>query len=107
MERQKSLSNQKGVKRMLEDYVIYGLQDLISNEVIQMESGVEILNNAINLIRENKYSLDKLGCPNCYEKDDLICLGSIDNHKYYECKNCNTKIKVKVFYEIIDYKTNK
>ena len=91
---------------MLEDYVIYGLQDLISNRFVQMENGVEVLNNAIKLIKENKYSFDRLGCPNCYEKDYLICLGSVDNHKYYECQNCKTKIKVKMFYEIIDFKTN-
>ena len=91
---------------MLEDYVIYGLQDLISNKIVQMESGVEVLNNAIKIIKENKYSLDRLGCPHCFEKDDLICLGSVDNYKYYECQNCKTKIKVKVFYEIIDFKTN-
>jgi len=92
---------------MLEDYVIYGLQDLISNKIVQMESGVEVLNNAIKLIKENKYSLDQLGCPCCFEKDDLVCLGKIDDYEYYQCQNCKTKIKVKVFYEIIDFKTNK
>ena len=91
---------------MLEDYVIYGLQDLISNKIIQMESGVDVLNNAIKIIKKNKYSLDRLGCPNCFEKNELICLGSVDNHKYYECQKCKTKIKVEVFYEIIDFKTN-
>jgi len=91
---------------MLEDYVIYGLQDLIGSGMIEVEGGIEVLNNAIKLIKETKYSLDKLGCPNCFEKENLICLGSVDNHKYYECQNCKAKIKVKAFYEIIDYQTN-
>ena len=101
----KKISDRKGGNTMLEDYVIYGLQDLINNKTVQMENGVEVLNNAIKLIKENKYSLDRLGCPCCFEKEDLVCLGKVGGYKYYECQNCKTKIKVKVFYEIIGFKT--
>jgi len=48
------LSNQKGESIILRDNFIYGLQDLISNKVVQMENRVEVLNNYIKLIRENK-----------------------------------------------------
>jgi len=46
-----------------------------------------------------------LGCPCCFEKEDLVCLGKVDGYKYYECQKCKTKIKVKVLYEIIGFKT--
>ena len=89
---------------MLKDYVIYGLKDLIENEYIQTGGGVEILNNAIRLINEDRYLIDDIGCPHCKCREKLVPLGSVDNFKYYECQNCNTKIKVRVFNEIVDYK---
>lgn len=89
---------------MLKDYIIYGLKDLIANESVKVNGGIEILNNAIKLISKDRASLNEIGCPKCHSKDELVCLGSVDDHKYYECSNCNTKIKVKVFNEIVDYK---
>ncbi|MCF8000469.1 MAG: hypothetical protein K9K76_01230 [Halanaerobiales bacterium] len=88
---------------MYKDQIIYGLQDLISKKEVQEEGGVAILNDAIRLLNEQNYFIDDIGCPNCHHRDDLVCLGSVDNHKYYECKNCNAKIKVRIFNEIIDY----
>ena len=92
---------------MLKDYVIYGLRDMIDDRNYKSKGDTEILNSAIKLIRENKYSLDRMGCPNCFEKEKLVCLGTIDDYKYYRCKNCGTKIKVEVFHEIIDFETKK
>ena len=88
---------------MLEDYVIYGLQDMMGNRNYNTKGDTEILNNAITLIRESKYSLERLGCPNCFEKGNLDYLGDMNDYKYYRCKNCDTRIKVEEFYEIVDF----
>ena len=92
---------------MLKDYVIYGLRDMIDDRNYKSKGDTEILNSAIKLIRDNKYSLDRIGCPNCSEKEDLIYLGAMNEFKYYGCKNCYVRIKVKVFHEIVDFYTNK
>jgi len=89
---------------MLKDYIIYGLKDLLANESVRVNGGIEVLNNAIKLINKDSMLLKDIGCPNCNSKDELVCLGSVDDHKYYECSSCNTKIKVKVFKKIVDYK---
>ena len=37
---------------MLRDYIIYGLKDLISNESVRVNGGIEIINKAIKLINK-------------------------------------------------------
>lgn len=89
---------------MLEEQVIYGLRDLISNKEIQREGGIDILNSAVKLIKNNIYGLDEIGCPNCHQFDYLNYIGEAKGYKYYKCTNCNTRIKVREFKEIVDYK---
>ena len=43
---------------------------------------------------------EKNTCPDC--KGHLSLIGTVNNHKYFECDECTTGIKVSIINEMVD-----